>query len=375
LQDIALLQNCYIRLSDTYVDTGDPVSALEGYKHELHLAERRASEFPGDNSQYTLAMSQARVPEAMISLGNATEAAPFYQKSLTLLDGLLAKQPAEPRFLRARMISLIWMGNISGNPRFINHGETQAALQYYQQAFALAEQLCAIDPKNARAQQDLAGGHRLMAEILALTQPAKAVVEFQKALSIVHDLLAIDPKEAQLLRRKGQYLRGLGDALQRLGDRQGALQNLQQARQVWQELWDRDTSNLKTRAELHATLLLLAEALLKSGDHNGSLEQYRQALTLAETPSVEQSADLYVRWRLADSFAGLSHYYATRAKAASAAERHALWQEARQYAQQSLALWEGWAQHAASSNFDRHRREQAIQTLATCDAALAKFGH
>lgn len=374
-QDIALLQNCYIRLSDTYLDTGDPASALEGYQRELRLAERRAAEFPGNSSQYTLAMSYTRVPEAMISLGNVTDALTHYKKSLALNEELLSKQATEPRYMRSRMITLIWLGNISGNPRFINQGDSKTALQYYQQALELAKQTSAMDPKNARARQDLAGAYRLVGEILALDQPAQATGYYQQALAIVRELLALDPKEAQLLRRQGHYLRGLGGVLHLLGDRQGALQNLQQARQVWQELWSRDTTNVKTRAELHSTLLLLADMLLGSGDHNGALEAYQQALTLAETPPVEQSADLYVRWRLADSFAGMSRYHTARASAVPLAERPDHLREARQYAQQSLSLWEGWSQHAPSTNFDRRQRDQAAHTLAACEAALAKNEH
>ena len=273
------------------------------------------------------------------------------------------------------MITLIWLGNISGNPRFINQGDTQAAMQYYRQSFALAQQLSAIDPKNARARQDLAGGHRLVGEILAFDQPAQAVEQYRQAIAIVDELLALDPMEAQLLRRKGQYLRGLGHLLHRLGDRQNALQHLQQARQIWQELWARDTTNLKTLADLHATLLVLADTLLESGDHNSALESYRQALALAERPPVEQSADMYVRWRLADSYAGLSRYHTAHAASVPLAERPAHLGEARQYAQQSLSLWESWSQHAPSTNFDRRQREQAAHTLAACEAALAKIAH
>jgi tetratricopeptide (TPR) repeat protein len=166
----------------------------------------------------------------------------------------------------------------------------------------------------------------------------------------------------------------MGIALRRLGDRQSALQNLRRALQIRQELRARDDANIKKRANLHATLLELAETTLESGDHNGALEYYRQALALAETPPVEQSADLYVRWRLADSYAGLSRYHAARAEAAPAAERLDHWREARQYAQQSLSLWEGWSRHAASTSFDRRRREQAARAVAACDAALAKIG-
>jgi hypothetical protein len=80
-----------------------------------------------------------------------------------------------------------------------------------------------------------------------------------------------------------------------------------------------------------------------------------------------------VRWRLADSYAGLSRYHAARAAVARPAERLDHWREARQYAQQSLDLWEGWSQHAASTSFDQRRREQAARAVAACDAALAKL--
>jgi serine/threonine protein kinase len=373
LQDIVLLQNCHIRLSDTYLDTGDPVSALEGYRREMRLAERRVAEFPGDTAQYVLAMSHTRVPEAMISLGDVTGALTHYRKSLALLDELLSKHAAEPRYLRARMISLVWLGNVYGNPRYINLGDTRAALRHYRESLAIAEQLAALDPKNARARQDLAGKHRLVAEILTLEEPARAIEHYRQALGIVREMLAYSPKDAQLLRWEAQFLKGQAVALRGLGDRQSALQNLRQALQIWQELLARDSANQKTRAELHATLLALAETALESGDHNGALEYYRQALTLAETPPVEQSADLYVRWRLADSYAGLCRYHASRAAASPAAERINHWREARQHAQQSLSLWEGWSRHAASTSFDRRRREQAASAVAACDTALAKL--
>jgi len=187
-------------------------------------------------------------------------------------------------------------------------------------------------------------------------------------------LLAAEPQEAQLLRREAGFLKGLGVALRRLGDRQSALQNLRQARQIWLDLLSRDATDQYVCAHLHATLLALADTTLESGDHSGALPHYREALALAETPLVEQSANLYMRWRLADSYAGLSRYTAARAAAAPAAERLNHWREARQYAQQSLNLWEGWSRHATSTSFDRRQREQAARAVAACDAALAKLG-
>lgn len=373
LEDIALLENCHIRLGDTFLDSGDPVNALENYRHEIRLAERRIREFPGDVAKMTLAMSHSRVAEPLISLGDLPGSLAGYRKSVELIDELLPDHATDPKYLRVRMIGLIWLGNLSGNPRFINLGETQAALQYYREALAIAEKLVAADPKDAFARRDLAGGHRLVGEILAIDQPAQAVEQFRQALGIVREMLAATPDSTPLRRREAQYLKGQADAFRRLGDRQSALQNLLKARKTWQDLHEHDATDLRIRAELHGALLALADVSLESGDHTAALEHYREALTLAETPPVDQSADLYVRWRLADSYAGLSRYHAARAAAAPVAERLDHWREARQYAQQSLSLWEGWGQHAASTSFDRRQREQAAQLLATCDAALAKL--
>ncbi|MBS1788044.1 MAG: protein kinase [Acidobacteria bacterium] len=373
LEDIALLENCHIRLGDTFLDSGDPVNALESYRHEIRLAERRTKEFPGDVAKMTLAMSHSRVAEPLISLGDLPGSLAGYRKSVELIDELLPNHATDPKYLRVRMIGLIWLGNLSGNPRFINLGETQAALQYYRESLAIAEKLVAADPKDAFARRDLAGGHRLMGEILTLDQPAQAVEQFRQALGIVREMLAVTPDGTQLRRREAQYLKGQADAFRRLGDRQSALQNLLKAQKTWQDLLAHDATDLRIRAELHGALLALADVSLESGDQDGALAHYREALSLAETPPVEQSADLYVRWRLADSYAGLSRYHAVRAASAPIGKRLDHWREARQYAEQSLNLWEGWSQHATSTNFDRRHREQAAQVLAICDAALAKL--
>ena len=88
------------------------------------------------------------------------------------------------------------------------------------------------------------------------------------------------------------------------------------------------------------------------------------------SPPLEQSSDLYVRWRLADSYAGLSRYHAARAAVSPAAERPEHWREARRFAQQSFNLWDAWSQHAPSTNFNLRKREQAARSLADCEAAL-----
>jgi eukaryotic-like serine/threonine-protein kinase len=372
-EDMRLLQNCHIRLGDVYLDTNDPAGALASYRKEMSLAERRVAEFPGDRSQLTLAMSHKRVAESLVSLGDLRGARDELRRSMEMMDELSRNHATDPIYLRARMISLLWLGHIFGNPRFINMGDSQEALRYYRKYLAIAEQLRALDPKNALAQQDLAAGYQRIAEVLTLEDPVQAVAYHQQALGMINEWLTSAPQETLFLNWKGHSLKGMGIALRRLGDRQGALENLRRALQIWRELTARDGANTKMRANLHATLLALAETTMVSGDHSGALEYYRQALALAESPPVEQSADLYARWRLGDSYDGLSRYHAARAAASPAAERLNHWREARQCAKKSLGLWEGWSRHAPSTSFDQRRRAQAFRAVAVCDAALAKL--
>ncbi len=373
VDDLDLLQNCHIRLGDIYVDTGDLRSALNCYHHSLRLSERRVVEHPGDDSRLFLAKDNSRVAEPLVSLGDVAGALAYHRKALTLVDELLPQHAADPVYLRVRLIELNWLGNLSGNPRFINQGDAQAALQYHRQSLALAERFPVLEPKSALARQDLANAHRLVGERIAFDQPAQSIVHYQKALALVRGLSASAPDETQYLRWEAHFLRGMAEPVRCSGDRAGALQNLRQSLQIWRELQRRD-DNLRVRAELHRTLLALADQLLETGEYAAALAHYREALTLAETPPVAESADLYVRWRLAESYAGLYRYHAAYAAAAPSAERLTHWREARQWAQQALGLWDGWSQHAASTSFDQRRRERAVRAVAACNAALAKLG-
>ena len=374
LEDLQLLQNCHTNLGDTMLDTSDPQGALESYRRALQLSERRAAEFPDDRAQLSLSQTRLRIGEALMSRGDLPGARAEFRQALTLMEAVAPRHPNETQYLRRRSLAWLWLGHVSGNPRQFNLGEPQAALQAYREHLALSEKLAALDPQNALAQQDLAGAHQRLGEVFNLTQPAQAAAHYRQALDILHKPLAAAPQETVFLEWQAYFLRGLGVAQQRQGDRTGARQNLQQALQIFRELHRRDLTNSRTLYNVNETLLALGDVLLAAGEHAGALAHYREALTLIGTPPIEQSADLYARARLAESYAGLSRYYAAHAAVAPLAERIEHWRQARQYAQQALDLWTGWSQHAPSTNFDQRQREQAARAVAACDAALAKLG-
>src|SRR5262249_33425878 len=95
---------------------------------------------------------------------------------------------------------------------------------------------------------------------------------------------------------------------------------------------------------------------------------------LAESLMTAKSSDLRLRYVLADNYSALGRYHTTLAtRLRTPSERIDHWQEARNWLNKSLSMWDDWGAHGASSVFNTSRREQVARALAQCDAALAKL--
>lgn len=373
LDDLVLAQNCYVRLGDTQLDTGDPAGALESYDQSLRLSERRVAERMGEYARLSLSHDHSHVGEARAAMGDLSGAMASYRLSLSIVEELLQEDSSNQRYLRAQMIASIWLGHFEGNPRFINQGNEEAALQHYRKAMALAETLAARDAKDASARLDLAGGYKNIADVLSLSDPMQGVEYYRKALFIIRALLNASPDEFRYLRREACYLKGLAAVERRMGDRQGALQNLRESLRILRSLSGRAPVNTQVQTELHSALIQMADLSLEAGDLSAALEHCHQALALAEWAMTTHSSDAYALWRLADSYAGLGRYHARLGDDSKAAteERATNWRTAREWRSKSLDVWEKWAERAVSSVFNLARREEAARALAECDAALA----
>ncbi|MGH9753705.1 MAG: protein kinase domain-containing protein [Blastocatellia bacterium] len=374
-EDLSLVRDFHARIGDTRLDTGDPVSALESYREARRLSERRATANPSDEAQVWLASDHAHVGEALLSIGDLPGALAGYQKSLSLLEPPIRRRPDNQFNLRLLRIVYNWLGNLSGNSQFINQGDEASALQYYRKALSISEAQAAVDPKNSLARLDLASDYANVADSLARLNPARGAEHYRKSLSIIRVLLESSPDEFALRRREANYLKGLAGPLRRMGAGHAALQNLRQALQLLRALSARNPANTQAQADLHATLLALADLSLETGDSGGALERYREASAMAESSLTAHPTDAYARWRLADSYTGLGQYHTTLGSdiRSPAAERLAHWRDACLWRRKALELWDSWNQYGVSSIFNAAKREQAARSLARCEAGLAKL--
>ena len=266
-----------------------------------------------------------------------------------------------------------WLGNLYGNPNFINIGDRKTAIEYYEKALKLAEAQAEVDSRNARARLDLAVSYVGLGDIEMEMDAQRGVEYFRKALDIAMGLLRESPENYSYLRRREIYLTKLATAQLRLKDRATAMRNLRQAQEILAQLTARDPADAQVLGDQHANLQALAECQFAAGDHDSALQHYRQMLALAQKSVAANRNDLYGQRRLAEAYAGLGHYHTILSTKVSGMEAAIQQQQACGWRRKELATWEDWSKYGQSGIFDQTRREQAARAVAECETKLARL--
>ncbi len=255
----------------------------------------------------------------------------------------------------------IWLGNHYGGVDSFNLGDKEKAKQYYQKGLAIAEDLVAQDPKNARFQHDLSICYAKAAEAFLESDPEKALDLYGKAGAINDNLMSASPKEFRYLSRKALYQRSIAVPLKNLGSRAAATKSLQASLQTLETMARMSPANAEAESGLHATLLALGHDALDAQDFESALPHFQRALAISQKQTANSRADLYAQWRLADSYFGLGRYYAMRKNC----------QEAKKWYGMNYEIWNGWSKHAVSTPFNVSRADAAVRELSRCNLQLA----
>jgi tetratricopeptide (TPR) repeat protein len=270
------------------------------------------------------------------------------------------------RGLRA---SYSWIGSYLGNPNYVNAGDLAGSEAYSRKALTLAAELAAQDRKNVLAQSDLALTHARLGDVLMSSAPAQALEQYRQALAVIKELLTIAPQEFRIKLRHAICLTKFGGQLCRMGRCREGIEKLTVARDTLQSLAAQDTANMQLQLDLHLNLNMLAEALLQSGDREGSLTAYRQSLSAAERADAASPQDLHARLRLIQTCEGLGRYYGALGadRKIPRDEQISHRRAACDWRRKALNFWVDWNNRVATGNFGAARHEQAARAVAGCD--------
>jgi serine/threonine protein kinase len=373
--DSLLLIRAERLLADAILKSRNPVEALAIERRALVLSEQMVHDFPDDFSRHHLALTLIRVGEAQIETGDLPAGIATYKKALEIRTDLIKRNPADPYMRREWRLLNIWLGNHYGGMDTFNLGDRQTAEEYYRKALSIAEELAAEDPKNAAFQHDLSICYAKVGQILSESKPDEAVLYIEKAVTINEKLLAASPREFRFLSRKALYGRYIALPLRKLGNHKKAIEQLQTSIDVLNVMLKESPTNPEAISGFHDAVLSLADTQLESGDFESAQTNYQHALAMSEEEVKTSPADLYAKWRLADSYAGLGRLYGTMAmnSSDSSEQRIEHWRQARNWFAQSHSIWKNWGRTAVSTAFDANQATRAIQNLSRCDAAIAEL--
>jgi serine/threonine protein kinase len=287
----------------TNANLGDMAGAAVAYRKAIAAAET-AMEIAPDSvgSMWTLALVYEKAADLEAPSGQVREALQHQRASLALFQRVAGTDSSRLRYQRAVGISSMKLGDLLGNPTFVNAGDTAAAISAYEEANArleraaqrgdttftlarhrgnvrerigrlmqerrdypqatlwlersltLRDSLVQQNPASVEARRDLAIGHYLKCGLhLAEREPARALPPCERSLAIRQVLLREDPKDSRFLRGMGIMHRRLGEVHVMAGRPAQALRDYLEAVEYYERYFAGRAGPINDRRDFAAT--------------------------------------------------------------------------------------------------------------------------
>ena len=255
------------------------IAALLVTLRQASIARRRF------NDVRTLANSMVfDIHDAIQDLPGSTPARKLIvQKGLQYLDSLAQESNNDPSLQRELAAAYDRIGDVQGLPFWANLGETTGAMQSYQKALVIRQQLAKSEPRDLTAQRDLATGYEKMDSILeSMGKDHEALNAGYQALAIREKLVATEPRSPVAQHDLASCHNIIASALWDLGDLKGALQHYKDALDGYKSLSSAHPENSEYRRMAAVIAFKIASVYVTLGNSQKSVEFGRPAVTALE---------------------------------------------------------------------------------------------
>jgi tetratricopeptide (TPR) repeat protein len=344
-EDSRLLMNVYHLAGTQQLRQGDAAAARRSWQRQMEIAQQFAAAHPGDESLSALGFAHRYMSRALQAFGDLEGALRHARESVAAREAVAAGKGGNTALLRELLNGYEETAYVAGLPDLPNLGDYHMATTYARKVIALAEQLAAADPHNARARSDLGIAYSNACALFAPLNLAAAREWCRKALEIYPPSRPGAYRYTLTLLYQARVWRKLGQPARVRDSLREAIAAL--ANPARPDRMEAETRRVLLRAhnEMGAALVDLREPA-------AALEHHREALAIAEAIVAERPSDLVARRDLAECYEGLGR-----------ADRRP---QACDWYRQSLDIWSRWATWGVSSVYDTERRKQAQQRLDRC---------
>jgi tetratricopeptide (TPR) repeat protein/predicted Ser/Thr protein kinase len=202
-----------VEISRLYASTRQPAKAMTAAEAALASAKRINAIEPGVPRHLNmLAVAHGAVAVAHLSQRSFEAAVASLRESLVLREDVVRRDPNDVQLSRDLMIGYGQLGDVLGFRNGSNLGDVKGAADAFAKAAAIAESMAAKDPKDRRAQYDVANVRLRLASMLADApdRAGDARAALEQALSYTGNLLQPDPANYRLRYNRVYLLRKLG---------------------------------------------------------------------------------------------------------------------------------------------------------------------
>ncbi|MCP9850922.1 toll/interleukin-1 receptor domain-containing protein [Cyanobium sp. Morenito 9A2] len=219
--------------------------------------------------------------------GDSQRALEAYQQGLSITKALIERDPANTQW---RLYHSMSQSNIADV--LIAQGNTPGGLSSYQAALAITEDLARRDSTNTQLQRELAICQERIGDVLQQQgEDTRAMVSHQASLAIRETLAQQNPTNTEWQHDLFVSKLKIGDVFLRAGDNIGARMLYQAALKIAEDLARYDSANTQWQSGLSAIHERIGSVLLTQGDNVGSLSAYQAALKITEALADQDSTN------------------------------------------------------------------------------------
>jgi serine/threonine protein kinase/Flp pilus assembly protein TadD len=317
-----------LSLGDLYKDQGRHGDAETAYRRGIAILDKYAADFPG------MPFYRAQLVGALGTLGwflladrRPAEAEAILRRAWQLDEGLLRERTTQS------VAHDEWhLGTLSGLGRALREqGRPQEALQLYQQAAKLLDEIQAAFPNQPHGWPRLAESYRILADSLTGADTGdQAEQAYGQAIRIYGKLVADFADRPADRFGLAQSYRGLGNRLGSVNRLDEAEKTYRQALEVLLKLTEEIPADINYRYGAAWTCDQLGSLLARTKRPEEAEKRYRQALKFFQTVAADRPTAPQYRSNIAHIYGRLGSLFWDNGK----------FKEAAEVARQSLAVFD-----------------------------------
>ena len=276
----------YIKIGDvqgnaSYANQGDSLAALQTFEHALALATDGVQRWPGNvGLQRQLANAHERIGDMKCYLAGYTDedALKSFEECHLIRSQIAGQYPHDGRTLH----DLAAIKNRMGF-RLLEMKRIPEASAILQESLELRSRWVEIAPENPEARLSLAWGYRRLGDVASAEGRFDVALEnLDHALALVDDVLKADPENRSVKRDMLNLSNVIAESTGNSGDYVSMLAQCQRNVALAEELLEEDPSNIQAVTDQHYANQYLGRAYLGLGRLSEAVAQFRRGVSLGE---------------------------------------------------------------------------------------------